>query len=140
VDRLDVALGLAVVVQGLPRRLDAAGDGRVGDDAPLPHLVDDFVLRDHAIAVLDQQRQQREDLPLERPRIAARAQLDPGGVELEGAEAVQHPVRITRRGAPLPGKPPASRGTCRRRSWCWWFSWWLGRCRRARLSGTFFER
>jgi len=78
VDRTHESLRLAVVAQSLPRRFHAAGDGGVRDDTPVPHLVDDFFLRDEALAVLDQQRQQREDLRLEFADSTAVPQLDRG--------------------------------------------------------------
>jgi hypothetical protein len=89
-DRSDVALGLAVVSQGLPRRLDAAGDGGLGHDASIPNPFEDLGLPDEPLAVFDEQGEQREDLRLDRTNDTAGAQLDGVRIQLEGVEPVDH--------------------------------------------------
>ena len=64
-DRADELLRLAVVAERVPRRLHAASHRRVRDDAAVPDLLDDLVPGNQALAVLDQQREQREHLRLE---------------------------------------------------------------------------
>ena len=63
---LDQALSLAAVADGAPRPVDAAGKRRFRDDAPVPDLSDQVVPADDALAVLDHERQQVEDLGLDR--------------------------------------------------------------------------
>ena len=89
-NRPDVALRLAVVAERLPRRLDAARDGGVRDDAPVPDLLDDLVAGHEALAVLDQQRDQREDLWLDAARLAVGTQFEACQVQLEWTEPVEH--------------------------------------------------
>ena len=93
VNRLDELLRLAVVAERLPRRFHAARHGRVRDDAAVPDLLDDLVLRDQTLAVLDQEREQREHLPLEVDDLAVRPQLDGGEIQLEPTEPVDHAAR-----------------------------------------------
>ncbi len=93
VNRLDELLRLAVIAERLPRRFHAARHGRVRDDAAVPDLLDDLVLRDHALAVLDQEREQREDLGLEVTALPSDAQLDGGEIQLELTEPVDHAAR-----------------------------------------------
>src|SRR5258708_7010671 len=61
--------------------LDPAVDGCVGDDAALPHALDQIVLADDAIAVLQQIEQQVEDLRLDRYRLAGPAEFPPRRVQ-----------------------------------------------------------
>jgi hypothetical protein len=89
-DRADEALRPAVVAERLARGLDAARDRGLRDDAPVPDLLDDLVAGHEPVAVLHEQREQREDLRLHGARRAARAQLHPGHVQLEMAEPVDH--------------------------------------------------
>jgi len=72
VKRLDEALRLAVIAQGLSRRLDPAGDGRIGDDASVPHLLDDLVPGDQPLAVLDQVEQYPKRFVRKMNRLASR--------------------------------------------------------------------
>ena len=84
-DRLDEALRPAVVAERLPRRLHAAGDRGLGDDAAVPDLLDDLLFGHEALAVRHQQREEREDLRLQADGLAARAQLGRLEVELEAS-------------------------------------------------------
>lgn len=86
----DELLALAVVAERLARRLDAAAQGGVADDAPVPDLFEDLVPGDEPFAVLDQEGEQGEHLRLQRARQAITAQLGFAGVEFEGVEAVHH--------------------------------------------------
>ena len=90
VDRADEPLRLAVVTERLPCGLDATREGGVGDDAPIPDLVEDLVPRDQSFAVLDQQGEQGEDLRFDGLRLAAGPQFCLRSVEFKGAEAVEH--------------------------------------------------
>jgi hypothetical protein len=91
VNRLDEPLRLAVVAENGPRRLHAARDGRVRDDASVPNLLDELVLGDEALAVLHEQRQECKHLGLEAQDPAALAQLHGGEIQLEVGEGVDHP-------------------------------------------------
>src|ERR1700722_4755982 len=89
-DCLDAALAFAVVAKRLTRRLYPAGDRRLRDDAPVPHLLDDLVLGYQTLTVLDQQREQGKHLRLDGADLIARAQLNLGCIQLKGAESVNH--------------------------------------------------
>jgi hypothetical protein len=78
---LDQALPFAIVGDGAPRLADAAGERRFRDDAPVPDLSDQIVPADDALAVLDHERQQVEDLGLDGDQRLATAQLTPFRVE-----------------------------------------------------------
>jgi hypothetical protein len=80
--RLDQPLLLAGVADRLARRVEAARHRGIGDDAALPDRADQFVLRDDAVAVLDQVGQEIEHLRLDRHRGTPPPQLAPAGVEL----------------------------------------------------------
>src|SRR5581483_6904970 len=75
--RADQLLVAAVVVDRLAHGVDPAGQGRFGHDASVPDLVEQFVLADHAIAVLDEIEQNVEHLRLQRDALAGAAQLPP---------------------------------------------------------------
>ena len=93
-DGADELLRLSVITQRLPRRFHPARQCRIRDDAAVPDLLEDFVLGDQPVARIDQQREQGEDLGLERHSLAPGAQLDPVEIEFEVAEPVQHPASI----------------------------------------------
>jgi hypothetical protein len=66
-------------VKALARGVDAAGERRVRDDAPLPDRIDQIVLADHPLAIADQILQQVEHLRHHRRSMTARrliARLD----------------------------------------------------------------
>ena len=94
VDRADQALRGTIVADGLARRLHPARHRGVGDHAPVPDFLDQFVVRDQPVAVRDQQRQQVEDLRFDGPHAAARAKLGGREIQLELAESVDHQPRI----------------------------------------------
>ena len=89
-DRPDEALGLAVVAERLARRLHAAGQGRVGDDASVPDLLEQLIPGNEALAVFNEEGEEGEHLRLERADPSPGTQLDLGQVELELAEPVFH--------------------------------------------------
>ena len=73
-NRAHQLLVAAVVVDRLAHGIDPAGQGRFGDDAAVPDVVEQLVLADHAIAVLDEIEQNVEHLRLERDAFAAAAE------------------------------------------------------------------
>src|SRR5271168_5334566 len=73
--RSDKLLVRAGVTDGLARRIDAAGKGRIRDNSSSPYLVDQLVLADHPVAVFEQVYQQIKDLRLDRHAAVATAQL-----------------------------------------------------------------
>ena len=83
-------LRTSVVLQDLARGLHAARDRGVRDGAAVPDFFDDFFFGNDAVAVLDQQCEQREDLGLEAAELAVRPQLERREVKPEGAELVNH--------------------------------------------------
>ena len=91
VKRFDELLRPPIVAQCLACRLHAARDCGVGYDPAVPHLFHDLVPRDQALAVLDEQCEQREHLRLDVNGRAVRAQLGRGEIKLELAEGVDHP-------------------------------------------------
>src|SRR5690606_14696575 len=70
--------------------LDAAGEGRLADEAVAPHLVEQLLLGHDAIPVGDEVPEDVEDLGLERDHLTAGPQLERVGIELVGAEAPDH--------------------------------------------------
>lgn len=79
-DGLDQRLSFSVVPHGLPSGLDAARDGRIGNDAPLPDFLDDLIPGNDPIAILNQLKEQIEDLRLYGHALAAAMQLEATGV------------------------------------------------------------
>src|SRR5215471_17812040 len=65
-------------------------------------LLHELVLRDQALPVLDEQREQREDLGLDGASLASLAQLEAVGIELEGTEAIEHRSENRSRRTPPP--------------------------------------
>ncbi len=57
---------------------------------PVPNSLDDLVLRDQAVAVFDKKAQQREDLRLDRDRAAVDPKFDPGRIQFNVFEMVNH--------------------------------------------------
>jgi len=102
----DVALRRAIVAERLAGGLDAAGDGGVGYDAAVPHSFQQFVARHEAVAILDQVRQQREDLGFHAAGLAACAQFRPRQIELELAEPVDHGPEHRSRAGRARDQPP----------------------------------
>ena len=91
-DGPDVALGLAVVAERVPRRLDPAGQGRLADEAAAPHRVEQLFLGDEAVVVAHQLGHHVEDLGFDPDHVAVAAQLVAGGVQHEVVES-PHPTR-----------------------------------------------
>jgi hypothetical protein len=87
------ALRLAVVAERAARGLEPARQSRVRHGAAVPDFLDDLVLGDDALAVLDEQVQQREDLRLDLDDLAAASQLRGGRVQLEVAKSPDHARR-----------------------------------------------
>src|SRR5215218_7529454 len=74
--RADDALRAAVIAERLTGGLDPARDRGVRDDPAVPDLLDDLVLRDHALPVLHQEHQEGEDLRLDVNKTSVPPQLD----------------------------------------------------------------
>jgi hypothetical protein len=89
-DGADQALGVTVIADRLPRRFDPAAEGRFRDDPAGPDILEEFVLRNHAIPVLDQVTKELEHLGLDVARRAAAAQLEGRRVQLTVTETVNH--------------------------------------------------
>ncbi len=71
----DHDLILAAVADRPARGVDPARQGGFGDDAAIPHRLDQIVLGDDVVAVFDQVNQQIEHLRLDRHAFAAAGQL-----------------------------------------------------------------
>ena len=67
--RPDQALFRAGVADCGARRIQPAAEGRLGDDAAVPHGVQQVVTADDPIARLDQEREHVEDLRLDRDQV-----------------------------------------------------------------------
>jgi hypothetical protein len=74
-DSADHDLILAAVADRPARGIDPARQGGFGDDAAIPHRLDQIVLGDDVVAVFDQMNQQIEHLRLDRHIFAAAGQL-----------------------------------------------------------------
>ena len=66
---------LAAVADRLARGVDPARQRGFGDDAAIPHRLDQIVLGDDVVAVFDQVNQEIEHLRLDRHALAAAGQL-----------------------------------------------------------------
>ncbi len=71
----DHGLILAAVADRLARGVDPARQRGFGDDAAVPHRLDQIVLGDDVVAILDQVNQEIEHLRLDRDALAAAGQL-----------------------------------------------------------------
>ena len=71
----DHDLILAAVADRLARGVDPARQRGFGNDAAIPHRLDQIVLGDDVVAVFDQVNQQIEHLRLDRDAFAAAGQL-----------------------------------------------------------------
>ena len=89
-DSLDAPLALAVIAKRLARRLDPAGDGRLRDNAPVPHLLNDFILGYQTLIVFDQQSEQGKHLGFDGANFLALPQLNLGRIQLKSAESINH--------------------------------------------------
>ena len=78
------------IPNSLARFHDAAGDHRVMDKLPRPHLLQQLLLRDEALAMCDQVRQHLEDFGLQRHHVSFAVQLMCLGVQSTHAKAIDH--------------------------------------------------
>ena len=97
VDRADQALIAPVVADRPPGGLDAARQGRLGDEPVAPDLVEQLGLRDDPVAVPDEVVEHVHDLWLDRDLLAATLELHRVGVERHVSES--HPHRRQLRAA-----------------------------------------
>ena len=97
VDRSDQALIAPVVADRSPGGLDAARQGRLGDEPVAPDLVEQLGLRDDPVAVPDEVVEHVHDLWLDRDLLAATLELHRVGVERHVSES--HPHRRQHRAA-----------------------------------------
>ena len=74
-DGADHGLILAAVADRPARGVDPARQRGFGDDAAIPHRLDQIVLGDDVVAVFDQMNQEIEHLRLDRHALAAAGQL-----------------------------------------------------------------
>jgi small multidrug resistance family-3 protein len=107
VDRADQPLGPPVVADGPAGALDPARQRRLGHEARVPHLVEQLLLRDQAVALAQQQREDVEHLGLNRSPLPTHPQLDPVDIELAALEAEDRHARSTRT-ASSPGSRSAT--------------------------------
>lgn len=89
-DGLDEFLAGAVVSDEVPRRLDAAAERGVRDDAAFPDLLDQLVPGHDVIAVFNQDNQELQNLGLEGQRLTPARDFKQGGIDLIVAESVYH--------------------------------------------------
>ena len=90
VHRTDEALGLPVVADRLSHLLDPAGHRALADEPPAPDAVHQLLLGHHPVAVVDQVREDFEDLPLDPHPDTGAPQLDPRQIKLEIVEYDNH--------------------------------------------------
>ena len=93
----DHGLILAAVADRLARGVDPARQRGFGDDAAVPHRLDQIVLGDDVVAVFDQVNQEIEHLRLDRHALAAAGQLAKVDIEHMVGKVKLHgfiPVRI----------------------------------------------
>src|SRR3954453_19776671 len=72
---------LACVLYSPAHRIDATGQRRLRDDTAIPHLFEQLIPTDDAIAILDEIQQQVEDLRLECNAFAGAAKLPPSDIK-----------------------------------------------------------
>jgi hypothetical protein len=100
--RLDKALRLAAVTHRQTHSAEATLQGGITDRDPLPYLVTQFLLGDHAVAMLDEIAQYLEDLGSQPSTLTCPVQ----GIELRVQdtiyEAIDHAPSAERR--QLPGE------------------------------------
>ena len=89
-ERADQALLLAAVADRLAHRVDVTGQGRFGDDPPVPHRLQQIVLADDAFAVAHQVDQQVEDLRPNRNDLGPPGELPPVRVKHAVSEHKMH--------------------------------------------------
>ncbi len=87
-DGLDGPLRTTVVTDDAARLLDAGGEGRLGDEAVAPHVVEQLLLGDQPTGLFDQVLQDREDLGFELGRAVGTGDLEAVGVDDVPAEPI----------------------------------------------------
>ena len=92
-DGANAALLGAVIAQRLAQRLDAAAERGIRDDAVLPDALEDLFLGDQAVTVLQEEKQQVENLRLNRNNLLAPPQLEGGGVDDAAVDPEEHGLR-----------------------------------------------
>ena len=104
----DPFLLLAVVADGAAGGLDAAGQGGVGDDAPVPHDLDQLVLADEPAGIARQVADELEHLRLDRRQRAGAPELERLQVDLDIPEAQtgRHCPLPSNEGQVTPGAEP----------------------------------
>src|SRR6185295_16365262 len=86
----DDPLAHSVVADRPSRSLDAARQRGLTDEPVPPHLIEQLLLGDHAVAVAEQVDEDIEDLRLDRHRLAVAAKLEALNVELAAIEGEAH--------------------------------------------------
>ncbi len=89
-DRLDEALTLAAIAEGLAGGFHAAGNGRLGDNAAVPDLFDDLVAADDTATSGHEVGEEIEDQRLQVLPFSGAPQLKAFCVQLKLAEPVKH--------------------------------------------------
>src|SRR5262249_20685272 len=85
----DERLIFAALAERTSRRIDAAVQRGVRDDAALPDMLNQFILADHTICVLREIEQQIEHLRLDMDRAFGAFEFAPVGVQAEIIEFYQ---------------------------------------------------
>src|SRR5262245_48308191 len=80
----------ACIPDRLAHGIDAAGQRRLRDDAAIPHLLEQLILADDALAMLEQIEQQIENLGLKRHALSSAAELPPLGIKYMIFKAKSH--------------------------------------------------
>jgi hypothetical protein len=89
-DRPYQPLRLAIVAKQLTSALYPARNGAVADGAAIPDGGDQLVLADEAVAVLDQEKDQRKDLRLGGEHAVVVAQFELAQVQYVLAHTISH--------------------------------------------------
>jgi len=89
-DGANDGLRRAGVADRAPGGVDAGVQGRIGNDASVPHSVDQFMLTDDAASVLDQIGKHTEDLRFHRHGTLRAPEFEKLGIQSEGAESIDH--------------------------------------------------
>ena len=80
---------VGLLAERLPQDRDVAGEPSLFHTRVTPDLLEQFVLREHAIAVLDENQQRLQDLWRQRHGFAVAQQESPVGVQGERSELVR---------------------------------------------------
>lgn len=79
---------LARIADQLSHRLDTAAERGLRDEATMPDLVEQFVLRNNPIMMGNQVVQHVKHLRLNRKCLAGTTHLEPGGIQLKPCKSV----------------------------------------------------